>query len=161
MEFERPQVAEFMRTIYRRLFMFKAGVVVYLLFFTSACSAQERTLTQQQFWTEFRQAALSNDNKKLEAMTHFPLEVRGVDDSQPVTRYKKEQFDSIFKKILNQPIITMEGDKIITNTTKSVINSSNTITKDHIMTGDSFRVDQLVFELKNKQWKLVRAYLEE
>lgn len=151
-----------MTTIYRRFFMFKSGVVVYLLLFSAiACSAQEQTSTRQQFWTEFRQAVLSNDNKKLEAMTQFPLEVRGVDDSQPATQYKKEQFDSIFKKILNQPVITMEGDKIITNTTKSVINSTNTITKDHIMTADSFRVDQLVFELKNKQWKLVRAYLEE
>lgn len=94
-------------------------------------------------------------------MTQFPLEVYGVDDSQPVMRYKNEQFDPIFKRILDQPVITMEGDKIITNSTKSIINSTNTITKDHIMTKDSFRVDQLVFELKNKQWKLVRAYLEE
>lgn len=142
--------------------MFKSVVVVYLLLFSAiACSAQEQTSARHQFWAEFRQAVVSNDNKKLEAMTQFPLEVRGVDDSQPATQYKKEQFDSIFKKILNQPVITMEGDKIITNTTKSVINSTNTITKDHIMTADSFRVDQLVFELKNKQWKLVRAYLEE
>lgn len=151
-----------MRTINRYFDMFKSGIVVYLLLFSvAACSAQEQTDVRQQFWTEFRQAVLANDNKKLVAMTQFPLEVHGVDDSQPVTRYKKEQFGTIFKKILDQPVITMEGDKIITNTTKSVINSTNTITKDHIMTGDSFRVDQMVFELKNKQWKLIRAYLEE
>lgn len=142
--------------------MFKSSVVTYLLLFSAiSCSAQEQTPSPQQFWTEFRQAVVLNDNKKLQAMTQFPLEVYGVDDSQPVMRYKKEQFDPIFKKILDQPVITMEGDKIITNSTKSIINSTNTITKDHIMTKDSFRVDQLVFELKNKQWKLVRAYLEE
>lgn len=162
MELKRLQVAEFMRTIFQRFFMFKSKMSVYLLLFSAiACSAQEQTSTRQQFWTEFRQAVISNDILKIEAVTQFPLEVRGVDDSQPVTRYKKEQFGSVLKKILNQPVITMEGDKIITNTTKSVINSTHTITKDHIMTGDSFRVDQLVFELKNNQWRLVRAYLEE
>lgn len=151
-----------MRKIYRHLFTFKSSIAVYLVLFSAtACSAQEQTSTQQNFWTEFRQAVLANDNKKLIGMTQFPLEVRGVDDSQPVTQYKKEQFDTIFKKILDQPVVTMEGEKIITNTTKTVIKSTNTITKDHIMTGDSFRVDQMVFELKNKQWKLVRAYLEE
>ncbi len=151
-----------MRKIYRHFFTFKSSIVVYLVLFSAiACSAQEQTSTPQNFWTEFRQAALANDNKKLIGMTQFPLEVRGVDDSQPITRYKKEEFDTIFKKILGQPVITMEGEKIITNTTKTVIKSTNTITKDHIMTGDSFRVDQMVFELKNRQWKLVRAYLEE
>ncbi len=55
----------------------------------------------------------------------------------------------------------MEGEKIITNTTKGIINSTKIITQEHSMTDDSFRVDQLVFEMKNKQWKLVRAYLEE
>jgi len=162
MELERLQVAKFIRTIFRRFFMFKSSMSIYLLLFSAiACSAQEQTSARQQFWTEFRQAVISNDIPKIEAMTQFPLEVRGVDDSQPVTRYKKEQFGPVLKKILNQPVITMEGDKIRTNTTKSVINSTHTITKDHIMTSDSFRVDQLVFELKNNQWRLVRAYLEE
>ncbi len=104
---------------------------------------------------------LAKDNRKLETMTQFPLEVRGVDDSQPAIHYKKEQFETIFRKILDQPVVTMEGEKVITNTTKDIINSTKIITKEHSMTEDSFRVDQLVFELKNKQWKLVRAYLEE
>ncbi len=103
----------------------------------------------------------AKDNQKLMTMTHFPLEVRGVDDSQPAKQYKKEQFETIFKKILEQPVIRMEGEKIITNTTKDIIGSTKTITKEHTMTADSFRVDQLVFELKNRKWKLVRAYLEE
>ena len=47
------------------------------------------------------------------------------------------------------------------STLKDIINSTKTITKEHGMMADSFRVNQLVFELKNKQWKLVRAYLEE
>ena len=126
-----------------------------------ACSAQEQAVTPQKFWSEFRQAVLAKDNRKLETMTQFPLEVRGVDDSQPAIHYKKEQFETIFRKILDQPVVTMEGEKVITNTTKDIINSTKIITKEHSMTEDSFRVDQLVFELKNKQWKLVRAYLEE
>ena len=151
-----------MNIFHKQSLMLKAGIVAYLMLFSAvACSAQEQMLAPQKFWTEFRQAVLAKDNQKLASMTQFPLEVRGVDDSQPAVQYKKEQFETIFKKILEQPVVTMEGDKIITNTTRDIIISTKIITKEHSMTADSFRVDQLVFELKNKQWLLVRAYLEE
>jgi hypothetical protein len=147
---------------YRQSFMLRASIIAYLMLFSAvACSAQEQVSTPQKFWTEFRLAVLAKDNQKLVSMTQFPLEVRGVDDSQAAKQYQKEQFETVFTKILEQPVVTMEGEKIITNTTRDVINSTKIITKEHSMTDDSFRVDQLVFELKNKQWKLVRAYLEE
>ncbi len=94
-------------------------------------------------------------------MTQLPLEIRGVDDSQPAQQYNKDQFGTIFAKILDQPVTAIEGEKIVTNTTRDIINSTKTITKEQNMTSDSFRVDQLVFEFKNGQWKLVRVYLEE
>jgi hypothetical protein len=150
-----------MTTHYRGFLVSVASLVAHLLLFTTACSAQESASTPQRFWTEFRQAVLTNDSRKLVGMTHFPLEVRGVDDSQPAIQYKKEQFETIFKKILEQPVVAMEGEKVMTNTTKDIIGSTKSVTKAHTMTADSFRVDQLVFELRNGQWKLVRAYLEE
>jgi hypothetical protein len=162
MEIERLQVAQLMTILNRQALMIKVSIVAYLMLFSAvACSAQEQVSTPQKFWTEFRQAVLAKDNQKLVSMTQFPLEVRGVDDSQPAKQYKQEQFETIFRKILEQPVVTMEGEKIIANTTRDIINSTKTITQEHSMTDASFRVDQLVFELKNKQWKLVRAYLEE
>ena len=151
-----------MNILYRQSHIFKVSIIGCLMLFSAvACSAQEQTATPQKFWSEFRQAVLAKDNQKLVGMTQFPLEVRGVDDSQPAKYYKKEQFEAIFRKILDQPVFTMEGEKIITNTTNDIIDSTKQITKEHSMTDNSFRVDQLVFEQKDKKWKLVRAYLEE
>jgi hypothetical protein len=136
------------------------GAILFI-FNTVACSTEESTVSRQAFWTEFRQAVLASDVRKLAGMTDFPLEVRGVDDSQPAEMYGKEQFESILGKLLAQPVFSLKGNEIATSTTKDVILSTNTIAGDHAMAANSFRVDQLVFELRNGQWKLVRAYLEE
>lgn len=137
-------------------------VVVCLgMLLSVGCSVQKRELTSQQFWSEFRQAVLAQNNQKLIEMTQFPLEVLGVDDSQPSVQYGKEQFEVVFNKILEQPVIFFEGDVVVTRTTKEIVHETTAIIQDHFMTKESFRVDQLVFELKDKQWRLVRAYLEE
>ena len=151
-----------MKILRSRFSIWSAGLFGYLMLFaTTACSTQEGSPAPQAFWTEFRQAVLANDTRKLMSMTSFPLEVRGVDDSQPARQYPKEQFETIFKKILEQPVVTMEGERIVMNTTKDVVGFTETVTRDHRMTAESFRIDQLVFELRHKQWRLVRAYLEE
>lgn len=136
------------------------GAILFV-FNTVACSSEESTGSRQVFWTEFRQAVLANDVRKLAGMTDFPLEVRGVDDSQPAELYGKERFENILGKLLAQPVFSLKGNEIATSTTKDVIRSTSTIAGDHAMSANSFRVDQLVFELRNGQWKLVRAYLEE
>ncbi len=90
MEIERLQVAQLMNIFYRQSFMFRASIVAYLMLFSAvACSAQEQVSTPQKFWAEFRLAVLAKDNQKLVSMTQFPLEVRGVDDSQPAKQYSK------------------------------------------------------------------------
>lgn len=134
---------------------------IFLMFLPIACTAQDTTLTAQEFWSEFRAAVIIKDTAKLISMTEFPLAVHGVDDSQPVKQYGKAEFAAIFKQILNQPVITMEGDKVITQTTYDRLNATKELTNNQLMTKTRFRVDQLEFELKHKQWKLVRAYLEE
>ncbi len=136
-------------------------VVCLSMLLSVGCSVQKRELTSQQFWSEFREAVLAQNNQKLNEMTQFPLEVSGVDDSQPSVQYGKEQFEVVFNKILEQPVIFFEGDVVVTRTTKEIVHETTAIIQDHFMTKESFRVDQLVFELKDKQWRLVRAYLEE
>jgi hypothetical protein len=155
-------MAQFMTIQMRRRAIFRAvlGAILFI-FNTVACSTEESTVSRQAFWTEFRQAVLASDVRKLAGMTDFPLEVRGVDDSQPAEKYSKEQFEGIIGKLLAQPVFSLKANEVVTSTTKDVIRSTNTITKDHAMTANSFRVDQLVFELRNGRWKLVRAFLED
>ena len=133
----------------------------FLLVYTVACSAQNTSPLPQQFWSEYRQAVIDNDMNKLADLTQYPLEIRGVDDSQPSTFYKRNQFAEIFTKALQQDVIELNGDQVITKTTKDKIIASETLVESDMMTKDSFRVDQLVFENKNGKWMLVRVYLEE
>ena len=140
----------------------KLYLMTFLFICTAmACSAQEATPSAQSFWKEFRQAIIANDNQKLAAMTQFPLELRGVVDGIPAKYYTQDQFKSIFLQVLDQPVVTLDGDNIITHTTRDTLISTNTISESDMMTKESFRVDQLSFELKNKRWKLVTVYLEE
>lgn len=127
----------------------------------AGCSAQKQEIVPQQFWTEFRQAVLAEDYQKLSGMTQFPLEVLGVDDSQPAEFYDKTQFEVIFKKILAQSVMVFEGDVVVSTTTREMISRTITIKPEHLMTKELFRIDQLEFELKDNRWRLVRAYLEE
>ena len=156
------QVAKLMNITFKNFKLFYISVIISLAVFSSiACSQQNADTSPQKFWDEFRQAVLSNDTNAITNMTQFPFEQRGVDDSQPAVKYSKDQFDSLFKKVLEQPVVTMEGDNIIMHTTRKIIIATETIQDEHKLTAGSFRVDQLVFELKNNKWKLVRAYLEE
>ncbi len=138
-----------------------AAAVSLSMFLFAGCSVRSHELTPQQFWTEFSQAVLIQDNQKLIDLVQFPLEVLGVDDSQPPEQYNKAQFEAVFKKIVEQPVFTFAGDGVVTRTTRDIIQETSVITQEHFMTKEAFRVDQLVFELKDKQWRLVRAYLEE
>lgn len=129
-------------------------------FSATACSAQDGA-TPQKFWTEFQAAVMAQDNAKVIQLTSFPLEVRGVDDSEPPKHYNKEEFAKVFQRILAQPVVTMKGAEMATSTMRDVVATTKAIAAADTMTKDSFRVGQLVFEQKGKQWKFSRAYLEE
>lgn len=132
-----------------------------MLFSSAGSSAQDSATTPQKFWTEFRAAVMERDSAKLAQMTTFPLEVRGVDDGQPTVYYNKQQFAQAFERVLSQPIFTRKGGEVVTSTMRDAVRATEAINQAHMMTKDSFRVEQLVFERKDKQWKLSRVYLEE
>lgn len=130
-------------------------------FAATACSAQDSATTPDKFWTEFQAAVMAQDNAKLLHLTSFPLEVRGVDDSQSPKHYNREEFAKVLQRILSQPVFAMKGAEVVTNTMLDVVGTTKVISPADMMTKQSFRVGQLVFEQKGKQWKFSRAYLEE
>jgi hypothetical protein len=113
----------------------------------------------QLYWAEFRTAALADDYQTLETLTRFPLEVRGVDDSMPTVRYKKEQFETIFKTIMQQTIIESTEEDYIETTMKAIVDKTDTVASDAL--DEEQRVEQLVFQNIKGRWMFVRAYVEE
>lgn len=139
-----------------------AALFAALIWFSAtACSAQDSAATPQYFWSEFRAAVMAQDNAKLIQMTSFPLEIRGVDDGLPSKHYSADQFAEIFRRVLSQPVVTLEGNEVVRSTMKDVVRTTKAIGAADMMTKESFRVGQLVFEQKGGQWKFSRAYLEE
>jgi len=136
-------------------------LLALLLVSSVAYSAQNIESSPQQFWSEFRQAVINNDMKKLAEFTHFPLEVRGVDDSQPPAFYQRAKFAAFINKALQQKVVEMDGDQVITKNSKDMIIATQTPVESDMITTDSFRVDQFVFENINGKWQLVRVYIEQ
>ena len=130
-------------------------------FSATACSAQNSAAAPQYFWSEFRAAVMAQDNAKLIQLTSFPLEIRGVDDGLPSKHYSADQFAEVFQQVLSQPVVTLKGNEVLRGTMKDVVRTTKAIGAADMMTHDSFRVGQLVFKLKGKQWRFSRAYLEE
>lgn len=140
--------------------MKKYWVVALLAGFAAACSAKEPELTAQQCWATFRQAVMADDYKKLQEMTQFPLVVRGAVDSIPAQKVERDQFKAMLEKILDQPLASYEGDKLVTYTQRELVSKTTALAKNHPPNAQ-FRIGELVFEQRGKNCKLVQAYLSE
>lgn len=145
------------------IFMNKRNIVLtlFLIMFTESCTASDNKTSYQVFWEGFRSAVLSNDTRYLAENSYFPLELKGVDDGLPVVLLNQELFKENLLKVLNQSVVVMDGEDVIIKSTKDIIKSTKLLTTEHLLTKNSFRVDQLLFEFKNNRWYLVRMYLEE
>lgn len=134
-------------------------ILFFILILSSGCMADNSEKNFQLYWTEFRTAALAADYEKLEKLTRFPLEVKGVDDSMPSVQYKKEDFQGVFKKIMAQPIYQLREDDLIETTMRAVVDKMDVVPEE--ITGEERRVEQLEFQNIEGRWFLVSAYLEE
>lgn len=68
---------------------------------------------------------MAQDNAKQLHLTSFPLEVRGVDDSQPPKHYNREEFAKVVRRILSsQPVVTMRGAEMVTSTMRDVVGTT-------------------------------------
>ncbi|HSC67890.1 MAG TPA: hypothetical protein VLC79_09380 [Cellvibrio sp.] len=134
-------------------------VLFFMIVISSGCVANNSENSYQSFWEEFRVAVLADDYRKLEKLTQFPLEVKGVDDSMPIVQYKKEQFQAVFQKIMAQPMKIPHEDTLIETTMRGVVDKTTTVSVE--VGYDEQGVEQLVFQNVKGKWLLVRAYLDE
>ena len=138
----------------------RLSITLVLMSFSAACPAQEPQPAPQQCWTQFRQAVLANDYARLSRVTQFPLSVHGAVDGIPVQQIGRDQFEATFTKILNQPLASFEGDKLVTYTQRDLVHKTAALPAAD-KRAKSFRVGELEFEYPKGECKLVRAYLSE
>ena len=141
--------------------MMKTYLSVALLLFATGCFAEEPKASSHQYWSDFRQAVNSADYQKLRGYTQFPLAVHGIVDGIPVQNIGTDQFEVVMKKVLDQPLASYEGDKVVTYTQRELISKTTDLKNAKIQPDKSFRVGELVFERKGNTNKLVRVYLSE
>lgn len=113
------------------------------------------------FWAGFRRAVVAGDATEVAALTHFPLEVRGPDDGDPVERYDRAGFAAIWKRLLAQTVYVPSNGQVIAKTMADVVAEKKEIAPADRLTDDSARVQQFEFRRIDGQWRLARAYLEE
>ncbi|RYG46687.1 MAG: hypothetical protein EOO01_15845 [Chitinophagaceae bacterium] len=92
-------------------------------------------------------------------LTKLPLEVKGVDDSEPVVHYGSDELNTIFPKLLSQVVYQSNGDDLLETTMGEIVKKMEKVTYDPKAT--SIRIEQFQFNVVNGKWLLVRAYLEE
>jgi hypothetical protein len=136
----------------------KLFLVIFVLGSIS-CSAGPAESDFQSYWTKFRAASLALDYTTLATLTKFPLEVKGVDDSIPIKKYEKAQLNTIFSKLISQPVFQYKGNDVIETTLKELVAKQEKV--EYKATDAQIRVEQFEFQLINGKWLLVRAYLEE
>ncbi|MGZ3819467.1 MAG: hypothetical protein ACXVB6_02675 [Mucilaginibacter sp.] len=106
------------------------------------------------FWKRFRSAVIRDDTSQLIALTEFPLDTRGPDDSDSTIEFKKERFVPLFRAYLHQyDGLDMSGSDELAGIKKTTSPQKKDYGKSQARVGD------LVFEKKAKGWKLVFAYL--
>lgn len=115
----------------------------------------------QEFWSRFRHAVLSKDVEKVATMTHFPLWVRGTEDSDPVMFYDKKNFNNIWKRLLDQQIVPSDSDQVEFKTMRQVIKERKRIRSKDFQTPEIIRVELFRFDKIDGRWLLTQGYLEE
>lgn len=132
-----------------------------ILLISGACSAEESDTGLQSFWADFRQAVLDNDKDKIASMTHFPFEVRGPDDSDPVKHYDRTGFLAIYERLVVQRIYLASAGQFVSKSMRELIGGKSEITPGDFLTKNVIRFQQFEFERIKGRWRFTRAYLEE
>jgi len=114
-----------------------------------------------QYWKAFRQAVVENDIKTVMKLTYFPFKVRGVDDSDPVLRYGRNDFKKIYNKLLNQVVLLPSGGKVVSKTMYQLIKEKRDVTAKDYNTPDCIWIYEFKFHRVKGQWLFTWAYFEE
>lgn len=106
------------------------------------------------FWRQFRAAVLANNFEKLKSMTQFPLETRGLYDSDPYISISEDQFADMFSSYLNE----FSGMNL-TDTVYDYIKRYKNAELSWLG-NTSASVSSMEFKKVDDQWKLTFIYTE-
>jgi len=134
-------------------------IVTIFLMASISCNAESPQSDFQSFWNKFRAASLANDYTTLATLTKLPLEVKGVDDSVPIRKYEKAQLNTIFPKLMSQPVLLPKDNDVVETNLREILNKTEKV--EYNNTDKEIRVEQFQFQLINGKWFFVKAYLEE
>ena len=132
--------------------------VVILAAATAVCAAGASL--PQQFWSDFRQAALASDYGKLIVFAAFLLELRSEVDGTAPRSVEKEEFESTLKHVFDQPMGELRDGQLETYTMRDLIAKTPDLDGESV-SAESFQVGQLLFAKRKGGWRLVAAYLNE
>ena len=128
----------------------------------AACGQQPRADRSLEsfpaFWSQFRDATLAGDLKRVAQLTQFPFRTRGPSDSDPTVTHARAAFDSVFQKLLRQdPGLSPEPE-----TMRSLIDRTATVTSDQLGDGgQTARIGLFLFQKVGTRWLFAMAYKDE
>lgn len=112
----------------------------------------------QEFWTQFRGAALSGKSERCLALTAFPFKTRGPTDADPVRTHSQAEFPGLLAALLAQD----SGLAAEPLSMREYIAHHPMIQKKLVRAdGLSARVGTFVFEKRAGEWRFVQSYTEE
>lgn len=139
---------------------FVRAISFFALIISSGCAAGKSDNSFQIFWTEFRTAVIQNDYKSLEKFTKFPLEIRGPDDSTPTEYLKKDDFEDVFNRVMQQKTyVPLDDDSLVETSMREIVDNTRLIADAKDV--EEYQIEQLVFEYVSGQWFLTRVYLDD
>jgi len=127
----------------------------------TACAAEPQPVSFDEFWSDFRAALNSENWKTVSQLTSFPLELKGVDDSQGIENLSQEEFVNILPSILKQSTYIVENEELVEKSLKSIIAETKELNEEMKLSENQARVHHFLFAKQNGIWKLVRVYSEE
>ena len=139
----------------------KGCIIIWILLSPISANAANSFVGAKIFWRAFRQAVLDGNTAEIASMTRFPFEVRGVDDSDPVKRFNRQEFPAKFWQVVSQQVIVMTGKEVIEKKMIQVINEKQDLSAVDMATPDFFTVELFTFHLIKGRWLFTRAYLEQ
>ena len=124
------------------------------LFICMPMSASSK-VSFQDFWKEFRAAAIQEDKEKIIKLTHFPFNTRGLLDEDPTVKHDRSWFLKAYGDLFNAD----PGVNPIPSTMRAFLKENPEVPSGNLPTGDWARVGDFEFKIINGQWLFVLAYL--
>ena len=126
------------------------------------CAAEPAPSDLQQFWTRFRAAIERDDREAVAQMTRFPLEVKGMNESDAIDTFTRKEFlDVIYDAMLNQQEYLETDGKMVERPQREwILEKTDIEPRDQMHEGLAF-IFSLEISKGANGWQLTRVYLHD